>query len=99
MSYFGVWITAIWILLFAIFNVAFSSYSEDQCSWRGRQVFSYDRVSCVLAAWKDDSKKPLREATGVSSLFVKASGPLGEGQCLFGCNMLRLAIRAQLKCF
>lgn len=39
MSGSGVWINAIWILLFAIFDVAFSSYSEDQCSWRGRQVF------------------------------------------------------------
>ncbi|TMS22706.1 Meteorin [Larimichthys crocea] len=49
MSYFGVWITAIWILLFAIFNVAFSSYSEDQCSWRGsglsQQQGSVEQIS------------------------------------------------------
>lgn len=41
MSGSGVWINAIWILLFVTFDVAFSSYSEDQCSWRGRQVFHF----------------------------------------------------------
>lgn len=39
MSASGLWINAVWILLFAIFDVALSNYSEDQCSWRGRQVF------------------------------------------------------------
>lgn len=34
----SVWINAVWIFLFAIFNVAISNYSEDQCSWRGRWV-------------------------------------------------------------
>lgn len=36
----AVWINAIWILSFALLDVAFSNYSEDQCSWRGRQVIS-----------------------------------------------------------
>lgn len=36
-----------WILLFALFDVAFSSYSEDQCSWRGRQVSAL-RVICFI---------------------------------------------------
>lgn len=44
----AVWINAIWILSFALLDVAFSNYSEDQCSWRGRQVISlqsyYPRV-------------------------------------------------------
>lgn len=34
----AVWITVVWILLCATLDAAFSSYSEDQCSWRGRQV-------------------------------------------------------------
>lgn len=35
-----------WILLVAIFDVASSNYSEDQCSWRGRQVFASG--TCVV---------------------------------------------------
>ncbi|KAL7371772.1 hypothetical protein ABVT39_004805 [Epinephelus coioides] len=49
MHAFGVWINAIWILLFAIFHEAFSSYSEDQCSWRGsglsQQQGSVEQIS------------------------------------------------------
>lgn len=53
MSASGLWINAMWILLFAIFDAAFSNYSEDQCSWRGRQVFIHVIVcrlcsSCML---------------------------------------------------
>lgn len=34
----AVWINAVWILFCATLDVASSNYSEDQCSWRGRQV-------------------------------------------------------------
>ncbi|XP_031699200.1 meteorin [Anarrhichthys ocellatus] len=49
MPCFGVWINANWILLFAIFDASFSSYSEDQCSWRGsglsQQQGSVEQIS------------------------------------------------------
>lgn len=48
MSDFRVWINAIWILLLVIFDVALSNYSEDQCSWRGRQVFLHLSVRLFL---------------------------------------------------
>ncbi|CAL8282288.1 unnamed protein product [Merluccius merluccius] len=39
----------IWILFFAVFDVAFSNYSEDQCSWRGsglsQQPGSVEQIS------------------------------------------------------
>lgn len=61
MSASGVWIIAMWILLFAIFDVAFSSYSEDQCSWRGRQVFHLSFFLMLhVAELKDASKTRLR---------------------------------------
>lgn len=87
MSGSGIWINAMWILLFVIFGMAFSSYSEDQCSWRGRQVFHLNVIPHV-AERKDGHKLPLREATG-GVYLVK------DNVCL---NMLRLATRAQLKC-
>lgn len=34
----AVWIIAVWMLSCAALDVASSNYSEDQCSWRGRQV-------------------------------------------------------------
>lgn len=68
MSGFRVWITAIWILLLVIFDVAFSNYSEDQCSWRGRQVLINVSVPFVSAfdLIKERLKMPTRDATGVS---------------------------------
>uniref|UniRef100_A0A147A9Y6 Meteorin n=1 Tax=Fundulus heteroclitus TaxID=8078 RepID=A0A147A9Y6_FUNHE len=49
MSSFGRWINATWILLLGIFHPCFSSYSEDQCSWRGsglsQQQGSVEQIS------------------------------------------------------
>uniref|UniRef100_A0A3Q4I2Q9 Meteorin, glial cell differentiation regulator n=1 Tax=Neolamprologus brichardi TaxID=32507 RepID=A0A3Q4I2Q9_NEOBR len=46
---FGVWIYAVWILLFSLFHVSLSNYSEDQCSWRGsglsQQQGSVEQIS------------------------------------------------------
>lgn len=64
MSGFGVWIIAIWILLFATLDVALSNYSEDQCSWMGRQVF------LLLSVRVDQTgHSEMRAATGVGSFF------------------------------
>lgn len=38
---FGGWINTTWILLLTFFDATFANYSEDQCSWRGRQVLLY----------------------------------------------------------
>ncbi|KAM4526155.1 meteorin [Fundulus diaphanus] len=49
MSGIGRWINATWMLLLGIFHPCFSSYSEDQCSWRGsglsQQQGSVEQIS------------------------------------------------------
>ncbi|XP_036408986.1 meteorin-like [Megalops cyprinoides] len=47
------WICSVWILLLSILDMAFSSYSEDQCSWRGsglsQQPGSVEQISLHCA--------------------------------------------------
>lgn len=96
----AVWINAIWILSFALLDVAFSNYSEDQCSWRGRQVIPPQSYNpCV------DPNETLvpktREAAGATLgvfCYFQSVYALARGQCVRDCNLLRLAIWAQSKC-
>lgn len=92
---FGVWIYAVWILFFSLFHVSLSNYSEDQCSWRGRQVFHIWSVVCVWvcvhwAWWKRGFKNARSETlTGASCSC---------GRCLSECDKSRLVTAVQFKC-
>lgn len=61
---FGGWINASWILLLTFFDTTCANYSEDQCSWRGRQVlFLIPVISEHL--YNKNLNMSRRDATGV----------------------------------
>ncbi|XP_027882321.1 meteorin [Xiphophorus couchianus] len=81
---FGRWINATWILLLGIFHSCFSSYSEDQCSWRGsglsQQQGSVEQISLHCSEGTLDwlyPKGALRLTLTPRLAPVAAAGPGG----------------------
>ncbi|XP_008434589.1 meteorin [Poecilia reticulata] len=82
----GRWNNATWILLLAIFHSCFSSYSEDQCSWRGsglsQQQGSVEQISLHCSEGTLDwlyPKGALRLTLTPRLAPVAAAGPGGGG--------------------
>ncbi|XP_007578063.1 meteorin [Poecilia formosa] len=81
---FGRWNNATWILLLGIFHSCFSSYSEDQCSWRGsglsQQQGSVEQISLHCSEGTLDwlyPKGALRLTLTPRLAPVAAAGPGG----------------------
>ncbi|XP_014862561.1 PREDICTED: meteorin-like [Poecilia mexicana] len=81
---FGRWNNATWILLLGIFHSCFSSYSEDQCSWRGsglsQQQGSVEQISLHCSEGTLDwlyPKGALRLTLTPRLAPVAAAGPDG----------------------